>query len=337
MTKGTSTRRSRNTGKTNMINSMPNISLPAASSKQVFNVKPSFKATSKGQMVRHRELLATIVNSTTFSVVNGLATNTYAVNPVQPSTFPWLHTLALSYDKFQIHKLKLHYIPIVGSNVSGRVALFHDPDSQDLGPYDRTELGSYECVAETAPWSSVTLSIKTDNVIRFVDDVSSSDVRLVDFGRVGFVSYAGADNSTGLGDVFIEYEIELINPQPPSTLIGAINGTASSASSVQPLSYVSSVTTGSNNIAFGLYPGTYYLNFNSNCNITVTGITCTITGNASTSGNVYLVSNANRASASAVVTISDSTGRVTYTITGGSYSDWQLNMVRSNRAYPMTL
>lgn len=61
-----------------------------------------------------------------------------AVNPGVTSTFPWLSTIANSFDKFWIDAFEISFEP--GSNVltSGQVYIGFDPNPNDPSPISAT-------------------------------------------------------------------------------------------------------------------------------------------------------------------------------------------------------
>lgn len=71
----------------------------------------------------------TTPTSQAFTVVG-----TYAVNPGLSATFPWLSSLANSFDKYRIHDLVIEFVP--GNNVlaTGNVMLSFDPNPSDSAP-----------------------------------------------------------------------------------------------------------------------------------------------------------------------------------------------------------
>lgn len=314
---------------------MRNVTAPVARTQVVTMTEPKWRQTARGTSVKHRELLASVIADTGFVLANGMIPGLLSVNPIQPATFPWLHPTAIGFDKFKIRKLKLHYVPICSSAMAGRVGIFWDPNSQNVGPLDRVEMASYKHCLETATWTAGTLTVPCDNVERFVDSNNTADPKFVDFGRVGFAVYSNSNSVDTLGDIYIEYEIELMDPHPHQTLVGGMHGTPTTATPIVPLNYIFAANTNTNVMVFSLLPGTYLVTFFTDCATTVTGIATTVSGAASFSGNVYNISNDDRAASIAVVTFSDTTGKITYTLTGGSFTKYELLATKTSRGFPI--
>lgn len=191
------------------------VTAPVAATKIVSGSKP---ALSRAFRVSHRELVGTFVNNTVFQVNGGIAGNVYRVNPTNSGLFSWLPAIASNFDRYRFLALSFEYIPMCATTETGRVALYHDPDSQDNEPTDRVELANQWHLSETAPWCATTLTVPVDQTIRYTQDSNVTDTKLVDFGQFGFVVYNGPGANV-VGDVFVHYTIELLDPQPTATLV----------------------------------------------------------------------------------------------------------------------
>lgn len=273
-------------------------------------------------IVHHRELIGTIqATGATFTLNNGTG-EIYPINPTDPGTFKWLSTMASNYDTYNLLSCCLEYVPMCSTTEIGRVALFYDRDSQDTGPFDRNELANYAVLAESSPWSPMTLTLPDLRGERFLQDAITNDARLSDAGRVGWCTY-GNTGTNLLGDVFICYEVELLNPQPSTS------GTHTSR--LQPLAGVlvnygpryvlgaSFTQAAVSTHAMRLQTGTYFVTgFFESTTGGITAIAPSITGDASFVNGDTRVSNANRASASLVITVRDTKATLTFSITGGT-------------------
>lgn len=194
---------------------------PVAQTRVLSNRPPTISRSGDQTFIEHKELLATISNSSTYVVNGGIGGNLYRNNPTNASLFSWLSTIAASFDKYKFISVGLSYEPFCATSEAGRVALYWDPDSQDLEPADRVELANHYHVKESAPWVGIGVSAQVDTNLRFTNDSSVSDTKLVDLGQFGWAVYGG-NTSNDLGDIFVVYKVQLCMPQPSATLIQTV-------------------------------------------------------------------------------------------------------------------
>lgn len=316
---------------------------PVAINSYVSGNKNRVSSRGGRTIVRHRELVATVVGAGTGFTLNNGTLDTYALNPANPGTFPWLSELATSYDTYNLLTACLEYVPLCNTGFVGRVALFYDRDSQDLGPFDRNELSNYAYLVETSPWAPATLTLPDLRGERFMRDlISTDDARLSDAGRIGWCTY-----NTGVGDVegdiFICYEVELINAQPATSAVQFLTegSSVTTPASFGPLLYRSIVVTlGVDNFwTFRLNTGTYFVTFFAD--FPAAGVASTtmevFSGDASIVGSNLAVSNANRAADSMVVTVRNTAAVMRARVTGGVPVSWWLTIARSSPASNYTI
>jgi hypothetical protein len=286
--------------------------------------------------VRHRELLATIIGQGTGFAVNNGMSDIYPLNPSDPSAFKWLSTIATSYDTYNLLFCKLEYVPLCSTAFVGRVALFYDRDSQDTGPFDRNELSNYASLIETAPWSPATLMLPDLRGERFMKDVSGSDdARVTDAGRIGWATYNTGTNDID-GDLFITYEVELCNAQPASSGISLVKGVVGALTNITqsgPRLVLAAVflQAATSTVTIRCVTGTFFIGFIGEAtggSISSTNIL--ISGDASFSGNAFIVSNTTRAASNGIITIRDTKASVQFTIAGGTVTNWQCVVARAS-------
>lgn len=81
-----------------------------------------------GMMVCNTESFGDVVSSATANQFN---TATLPLIPVSPT---WLRSIALSFSKFRWNRVRLFYLPAVGSSTAGRTAASLIYDGGDLSP-----------------------------------------------------------------------------------------------------------------------------------------------------------------------------------------------------------
>nr|BAT70029.1 coat protein [Pothos latent virus] len=194
------------------------VAAPVANTRILRASKPKFTRSKGSVTISHRELLGQFNNSSGLVVNGGVTGNLYRLSPSNPVVFPWLQGIAASFDQYKFDRVQLQYVPMCATTETGRVAIYFDKDSQDVGPADRIELANMAHLTESAPWCESTLSIPVDNIKRFMNDNSTTDPKLVDLGQIGLATYGGG-STNAVGDLFIHYTITLFEPQPLASLI----------------------------------------------------------------------------------------------------------------------
>nr|QWC36242.1 coat protein [Johnsongrass chlorotic stripe mosaic virus] len=238
------------------------VAAPVAVSRQIRSRKPKFTSV-KGQVrVTHREYVTQVsgVGSGLFQLNGGLPSGQFRVNPNNAACFPWLLSIASNFDQYRFVNLQLCYVPLCATTEVGRVALFYDKDSGDSGPFERAELANMTHCAETPPWAEVSLTVPCDNVKRYLNDSNVTDLKLVDAGRFGYAVYGG--NANTYGDLFIQYTVELSEPQPTAGLIGEVTGNAGTVAGVVQPAYFNFDGFSTTQVAFKpTVVGTYLMTF----------------------------------------------------------------------------
>lgn len=240
------------------------IAAPTSYTYPVKGNQPRFQQTSGGVRISHREYVTSVSGTAGTFLLNGGNGDKqdYSVNPLNPFVFPWLTSIAANFDQYTVCSLRLSYVPLANTSTAGRVALFFDKDSGDPGPSDRSALANYKHLAEISPWGMTRLPIPRDNVKRFMADNATSDPKLVNFGKIGYVTYGGPTGE--YGDLFIEYTIDLFEPQPTSLPITDLfTSGATTTITGLPITTIESFDSSSANYQFRV-GGTYLINFIAN-------------------------------------------------------------------------
>lgn len=180
--------------------------------------KPSIRnGSSKGDariVVSHSEYLGTVAGSVAFSVAS------YAVNPGLSATFPWLSQMAPNYECYRFNRLKFSFKTLKGSSAVGSILMAIDYDAADSAPVNYQTMTNYNHSIDSQVWSPNTCMVcdraDLDKVrqryIRSGAIASNLDIKTYDVGNFFIASTEMAD-STNVGRLWVEYEVELITPQ----------------------------------------------------------------------------------------------------------------------------
>jgi hypothetical protein len=279
------------------------IAAPVAYAYPIKGRKPKFQASKGSVRITHREYVSVIdgIAGGAFRVNNGSPANDFSINPLNPFVFPWLVSIASNFDQYTFRSLKFEYVPLANTSTNGRVAVFFDKDSEDPDPDDRSALANYRHLSEISPWAISRLTAPVDNVKRFIADNVTIDPKLVNLGKVGWATYGAS--TADLGDLFVEYTVDLYEAQPTAALLQSIfRESTNGALTRVGLPYFTLELASATDLVYqARVPGTYFINII--CNNTTAGFALTISGGGVINSS-FGVSSVGRTSITANITVS---------------------------------
>lgn len=186
--------------------------------------------TSAGDRIRVRNTeiaLEVVATATAGNIPAGGAIRVLRFqNAAGPTVFMdqsrWLTKLALAYDKFKIHKLKMRWVSSTPTTWAGQVALRFDSDPSKVTP-DASVVGvSGDMLAKSAHVSnSFDNAVMTDQLNRlpqYENFPATGDTAVATVGSIN-LSYssltAPANTVAGavtIGYVWMDYDVEFFNP-----------------------------------------------------------------------------------------------------------------------------
>jgi hypothetical protein len=181
--------------------------------------KPKVQMLPNGNvLIKHREYLKDITGSTEdFSLQESI--------PIQPglqTSFPWLSSIANKYESYVFRKLSLRYLTMSPTSETGYLAFIPDYDPKDSAPDSKTKAMQNQNAMRVCPWDNKTLAFGRENLHKrktyFTRFSSESELGLHDIGNL-FVIVGGNQTENSLGELWWEYEIELMTPQEPDGLL----------------------------------------------------------------------------------------------------------------------
>lgn len=182
---------------------------------------PMMHKEGQSVVLRHREFIAQVRGSQAFAVQDS-----FQLNPGNVKTFPWLSSIAASFQEYKFRGLVFHYIPSSGSAVSstnaalGTVMLQTSYRSNDTAPTSKSELLNEYWSGECVPNDTFAHPVECDPAenpfnVQYVrtGEVPTNDSQLLYDLGVTHLCVAGqqADGFT-LGDLWVTYEVELKKP-----------------------------------------------------------------------------------------------------------------------------
>jgi hypothetical protein len=190
------------------------VSAPASKGSVSRTNRPNVKGSPNGDIViRHREYVADVIGSIDFLAV------AYPINPGMPGTFPWLSTVATSYESYQFENLEFCYEPQCSTETAGTAIVAIDYDASDPAPVSKRAVMAYRNSVRSPSWSdceqrslSEDLHKQKSLFVRSKAPGADEDVRLYDVGNL-FVCSQGQAGITAIGELYVEYTVKLMTPQ----------------------------------------------------------------------------------------------------------------------------
>lgn len=188
---------------------------------------PAYKFSTSGRSItiNHREYLSSLVTTN----VALEPVQCYVVNAADFTSFPWLFSLARNFSRYRLKALKVLYVSEAATTTTGTVMMAYSPDPSvfTVPPASKVAMMQYESSVRCAPWENATMTCRVDgawhdvkagnnygvnqgSVISSLNIVNITDVRNVADGAI-LLSASNVAAAT-IGDIFIDYTIELAEP-----------------------------------------------------------------------------------------------------------------------------
>lgn len=178
-----------------------------------------------GTVVRHREYLGPIITS---SDANAFKLQSYALNPAQDQTFPWLSTIAANYEEYKPNGLMFEFRSTASDAIasSTNLALGQVMMCTQYDPTDPEFISDVDLLNYTWAQSGKV----SDNVQHYVEcdpkqsplshlytrqgvTSNTSDLRFSDFGRFSIATSGLQGTSVQVGQLWVTYEFILYKPK----------------------------------------------------------------------------------------------------------------------------
>lgn len=164
--------------------------------------------------IHHREFIQDVDGSVAFSALS------LPINPGMKSVFPWLSIMANQFESYLFRSIKFEYETQKSASTSGSVMLAVDFDAADATPVDKQQLMSYHNAVRSAVWAECCYSsdkrdLQKFGVQRYIRNSSLAanlDIKTYDVGNV-ILATQGESDSSVIGELYVEYDVELITPQ----------------------------------------------------------------------------------------------------------------------------
>lgn len=203
----------------------PAKSAPLARSAKSANRNPVIRHSGNKVVVSHCEYVKDVESD----LFNEFSYEVFSLSPGMANTFPWLSSIAQSYESYRFKKLNAVYKPNCSATTGGKVIFATDFDSSDaIDNETKTTLLQWEGSTDTQCWEPMTMSMSEANLnrvgpTRFIDPPSFGTAdRLTSAGNFYVATtavsssmptgFAGQFTVQTLGELWFEYVVELITP-----------------------------------------------------------------------------------------------------------------------------
>jgi hypothetical protein len=223
------------------------------------NTIPTFKQTSEGVVIAHREFIGDVNGSILFT------NNSFAINPGLPTTFPWLSTVAQNFEMYDMLGLVFEYRPSSGSAVSNSSAalgvVIYATDYNVLGPafQNKQVMESYEFSCSTVPFQGMLHPVECAPAANPLQTMyirtgafnANSDQRMYDLGSFQ-VATQGMQSAYTVGELWVSYHVALkkprIQPDTISEYAHIVSKPAASATDAAPFGTTGGLISTSSNL-----------------------------------------------------------------------------------------
>jgi len=185
---------------------------PAAVATKRYSTRPVEKPLNGGgRCLKFQEYVQDISGSVAFSA------NSFSVQPGLAEMFAWLSVQAPSYQEYRFRSLRFRYETEKSSSTSGKLMMAFQPDAADGVPVNKQEMLENEFKAKCAVWQEIQFSVPCNEAlgkrryIRTADLAANLDIKTYDFGNL-VVATNGCADTSAVGELYVEYEIELLTP-----------------------------------------------------------------------------------------------------------------------------
>lgn len=183
-------------------------SLPAARSNTTRQRPAKFRQSATTITVTHREFIGDVDQLNETVVIQA--------TPTSSRMFPWLNRMAPLYEKYKVLKAAFLFKTMSGTVVPGSMTMAFDYDPRDVVKPSKQTMLQYETSTSGSLWSNLRLDLVQSRVSEelYLDPIDSkNNPRLSRFGALCYHATTIDDHPHHIGQLWVEYTIQLISPQ----------------------------------------------------------------------------------------------------------------------------
>jgi len=187
---------------------------------------PGFgKGNNDSVIVTHREFIQDVVGTSAFTAT------TFALNPGQTTSFPWLAQIACNYEEYEILGMVYNYVSTSGNSVGstntalGTIIMATEYDPTKPVFTSKQAMENYSFATSSRPADSFMHAIECKKSRTPVKELyvrtgsnTGTDLRWTDFGNFTLATIGNPLVGATLGELWCTYKVKLIKPRLPITL-----------------------------------------------------------------------------------------------------------------------
>lgn len=173
---------------------------------------PVARINGRGNVVviQHREYIADIIGSVGYTVLG------FPINPGVGTTFPWLSILARNFEKYRFRRCTFCFESSVATTTAGVVLSAIDLDANDPAPPTKQIIMAYQGANRSNVWAEHCTNLpemQPELYVRTATAPSGTDIKTYDAGNLWLATQGEVDNTTPIGELYVDYVVELHVPQ----------------------------------------------------------------------------------------------------------------------------
>lgn len=185
--------------------------------------QPTFRNSKEGVIVKNREMIGTVTGYNAWTMQFA-----QAISPQNVIMMPWLASFAKKFDKYRLKSLSVHFTTrlgtaVTGSAVQGATQFGIVYDANDPAPTSYTAMMDMPYAVEKVAHSNnvVHFHPKCALFTEYFISHSSGDADLLSPADVYFSVYGFPATTNGIGNLWVEYEVELALPRVEASSVFA--------------------------------------------------------------------------------------------------------------------
>jgi hypothetical protein len=182
----------------------------------------------------------------------GFSSREYQINPGNATLFPWLSKIAVLYEKYRFHNLHFRFESLgsgfAAAKESGRCVMVTDYNVQSANLVSAADAQMKDPNVPFRPYENAVLRLDPrqlnpeDKYLRGPSYPAGGDPKSFDGGKFFFVT-DGTPNTDSIGNLYVDYDVELFNPQLSEVAIPQTIYTITQRTSDASVPYLSTVDT----------------------------------------------------------------------------------------------
>lgn len=195
-------------------NGFATVSAPANTAFEFKNRVPTYQGTKNGIIIKHREYVSDITTDAIAGRYNAII---FAINAANSDTFPWLSNIARNYSEYRFKKLHVSVQSLTSTAVNGMIGLASSPDITDNAPNNKSTFMQLENADRCNIWKGCNHIVPSDTLNRLPAYLTAANAIAINEPTkyLGNIFVCTSDSLPGIrvGELYVDYEVELTHPQ----------------------------------------------------------------------------------------------------------------------------